>query len=792
MFNTSWKKIFRDLWGNRGRTILVILAISVGVFSFGGVFMTRTLLLKGMDKEFSDSNPWSIRMSIDNFNSSLVEWTKNQEGVSGATGRVVHSIKLVNKDKTETINLYAYKDYQNITIAKIVPQKGIWPPGKGEIVIERGSLSLVEGSLGDNITILLPDDKEKRLKFVGTVFDISAIPARFFPQITSYVSLSTLDLLDLSQNYNELLIKADTGYTDLKEIDQLAGSIKKRLEERGVTVRSVETREPDQHWGKAPSQAFVTILSGIGVVTLIMTGFLVINTVTSLITQQKRQIGIMKAVGASRRKIAQIYLATVIFYGLAALLIAIPLGLILSYLNLKVVTNFLNTDIVNFHLPLNIFIMMFVASLLVPIIASLFPILSGLKVTVREAVQEGASLRFSNSLVDKIIYKVGILPRPLLLSLRNSFRDKRRLLLTLGTLSLAGTLFVSVINLRGSFLNELNRIIKRDNFNVRIYFQKPYAKESLEKKVMSIEGVTKAETLATYSGQRIKEDGSKGGSFSINGVNPKSDFLIPNISGGRWLESTDKNGVVVAREVVKNDPGFDLGKLVTLDINGKKGDWLVVGIIQLLGQGNLILYANQPYLSKIQGDANLASTLNIRTTNPNPSFELEIAQKAENLFEDSGFRVGQTFTMGELKKSNVSMFDFLVGFLLSMAFLVAIVGALSLAGTMSLNVLERTREIGIMRGIGASNSVLRQTVLFEGLFIGVISWIIAIPLSIPVTYAFTIAVGFAFMGAPMPFNFAPAGIIIWLVLVMVISTAASLLPSQKAVSISVRDALSYE
>lgn len=124
--------------------------------------------------------------------------------------------------------------------------------------------------------------------------------------------------------------------------------------------------------------------------------------------------------------------------------------------------------------------------------------------------------------------------------------------------------------------------------------------------------------------------------------------------------------------------------------------------------------------------------------------------------------------------------------------MVAIVGGLSLAGTMSLNVFERTREIGVMRSIGASNNAVFQLVVVESLLVGLMSWLLAVPLSIPMSYGFCVAIGMAFFEKVLPFVFSTSGAFIWLAIVVVISVAASLAPARNAVNLTVRDTLSYE
>ena len=83
--------------------------------------------------------------------------------------------------------------------------------------------------------------------------------------------------------------------------------------------------------------------------------------------------------------------------------------------------------------------------------------------------------------------------------------------------------------------------------------------------------------------------------------------------------------------------------------------------------------------------------------------------------------------------------------------------------TMSMNVLERTREIGILRAIGASNGAVRRLVMTEGMLIGAISWALAVILSFPLTLVLNVGVGAALFQMPLNFTFSWNGVIYWLV-----------------------------
>jgi putative ABC transport system permease protein len=127
-----------------------------------------------------------------------------------------------------------------------------------------------------------------------------------------------------------------------------------------------------------------------------------------------------------------------------------------------------------------------------------------------------------------------------------------------------------------------------------------------------------------------------------------------------------------------------------------------------------------------------------------------------------------------------------------MAVLFAVVGGLGLMGTMSINVIERTREIGVMRALGAPTRSVAQVFIVESVAIGMISWLLGTALAVPLSKIMSDAVGIPLMGTPITFRFSMAGVGLWLVVVVLLSVAASFIPARNASRLTVREVLAYE
>ncbi|MEE8420592.1 MAG: FtsX-like permease family protein [Dehalococcoidales bacterium] len=121
-------------------------------------------------------------------------------------------------------------------------------------------------------------------------------------QLTAFVSMKTIERLSFPGTYNSLEIVAPEEFNNLAKLEAVADELKDKLRSDGIFVGSVNILEPGEHWGRETSQSFTLILNFIGIFALLISGFLVVNTISALLTQQRRQVGMMKAVGGTGRQ----------------------------------------------------------------------------------------------------------------------------------------------------------------------------------------------------------------------------------------------------------------------------------------------------------------------------------------------------------------------------------------------------------------------------------------------------------------------------------------------------------
>ncbi|RIK50579.1 MAG: hypothetical protein DCC59_13180, partial [Chloroflexi bacterium] len=522
-------------------------------------------------------------------------------------------------------------------------------------------------------------------------------------------------------------------------------------------------------------------------------GFLIVNTITALMTQHTRQIGIMKATGGSAMQIFFMYLALIASFGIGALILAAPLangaaknigGGMAAWLNFH--------PAVYSGYRATLYQQVFVA-VVVPILAAILPIYNSARMTVREALSDYGLGGNAKMKEEKVNRNSVLIPRPIRISLRNTFRRKARLGLTLFTLVLGGAVFIAVYNLWASFDRVIEDIQGYFLADINISFDKGYRYDKVANIAMNIPGVESAEGWLEWTGT-LEMDSEKAGTQIVFVAPPSTSILIdPVITAGRWLQPGDENAIIIGNHLLQIFPDLKVGDWLKIDIDGRKTDWRIVGIYTITGNVSPpLLYVNYEYLSALVGEPDMAYSLRIVTTQHDSLTQQRINDQIQAAFEERGIQIQSTQLGADFIRDQKAQTDILVYFMLVMAALIAVVGGLGLMGTMSINVLERTREIGVMRAIGASNGDIQAIVLTEGMVIGIVSWAISILLSLPITNVLCFGVGMAILTSPMPVVYGASGIVAWLIFTLILGALASALPARRASRLTVRDTLAYE
>ncbi len=795
MLTPRWRKILSDLWGNKVRTLLVVLSIMVGVAAVGMVSISFLVVRSDVQADFMASNPHDAMLYVSSFDDDFLATIAHTQGVRQVEGRsaVGGQVPTLGGQKSN-ITITGIPDLSQIQVDHIFLESGSPQLQDKEVYIDRGSFAALGVKEGQTISVEMPGGKLRDLRVVGVVHDAYTNSYSGSLSVSAYANFDTLEWLGGTRQYSRLVLTTQGGPRTEDYIREVSDRVSDRFKKSGREVFVTVIFHPGEHPGQQTIDAVLGLLGGMGVLILFLSTFLVINTITALLNQQIRQIGVMKAVGADQLQVMGMYLVLIMLFGIIALIPAVPLATFVAYGLAQTVAMMLNSTISAMRIPLPALILMVLVGLGVPLCAGLAPVLNGARLTVREAMNNyGLAVGKKRGLFDRMLEGVEGLPRPLLLSLRNTFRRKARLVLTLSTLTLAGAIFMAVFNVRDSMYLALDKTYGYILSDVNVDFSHGYRIERIRDVLRDVPEIKTVEGWGGTVGQAMRPDGDTGDEISIIAPPAGSQLIQPVLTAGRWLVKGDENAVVVGNHFMKLRPEVKVGDELNLRIQNKDHIFRVVGIYQVAG--NFIppvLYVNSEYLSKTLNQTGLVYSIRVLTTRHDPAAQMRIAKNIESRFRAAGMGVGGVVTGGQISSGSRTNTDILIYVLLGMAVLIAIVGGLGLMGTMTMNVLERTREIGVMRSIGAVNGAIMQLVIVEGMIIGVISWGLGALLSIPITNALDTLLGVSLLMVPLDYTFSMQGLVTWVIIALVLSAVSSILPARNAVRLTVRDVLAYE
>jgi len=789
MLDPRWRKVLRDVWLHKSRTILVVLAIAVGILGAGAVLDTWSLLRRVTRGEYRASNPPSATLKTAAIDTALLDRIRAMPAIRDVQARrtVLGCARV--QGGWRTAMLFAVDDFTAIRIGIVKTEAGLWPPGDGTFVAEHSSVEFAGIAVGDSLAIQYGDAAARVLPVTGIARDVGLAPGWMEHVVYGFVTPATLAQLGAPASLDELQIVVAEGSGDRDAVRRTANEVKTIIESTGRAVTNVDVPIPGRHIHAAQIDSLLFTQGAFGVLAMLMSGILVVNLIAAMLAGQVREIGVMKTIGASGGQIAAMYLGLAFVLGLVASAIALPLAAIIGRQYAQFTADLLNFDIAGFKIPARVILLQLAVGVLLPVAAAAIPVARGCRISVSEALRDFGIAGTRVGASNRWLARASGVTRPVLLSLRNAFRRRQRMALTLVTLALGGSVFLGAINLRAGIRGSVDLLFSAQRFDLGLRLKEPWPAERIETAIAGVPGVARVEAWGATRAAIAMPNDMLGGTFSLSALPAGSNMLAPLQQRGRWLRAGDGNVLVVNRRLLIDEPGLALGNDVTLIIGGRRTSWKVIGVVDTGIAA--VAYTLRETLAGVLGETGVDRAVIAATVGGSAS-HLELIQRVRTELESHGLAVQSTQLMQQGRRAMEDHLLMVAGFLGIMSQLMIVVGGLGLASTMSLAVLERTREIGVLRAIGARHRTILAMIQVEGLVVAVLSWILALPLSVPMSVILGRAFGRIML--PVPVKFIPewSGVLQWLGVVIIVSIAACAWPASRATRIPTAAALAYE
>ncbi|HLB45803.1 MAG TPA: FtsX-like permease family protein, partial [Anaerolineales bacterium] len=360
----------------------------------------------------------------------------------------------------------------------------------------------------------------------------------------------------------------------------------------------------------------------------------------------------------------------------------------------------------------------------------------------------------------------------------------------------AGTIFMMVVTTGESFNKTIDDTWASWGFDVLFLFDGFQRTAELEAAVRAQPGVTDLEMWSWVQAKMHKpgfDDPSDQFDTQAQAMPYDTQMFNPALTAGRLLLPGDGHALVLNQKVA-GEMGVQVGDQIVIDYGGgKEATWTIVGMVRGLGAGGIqdTAYMWRAVLNTDIGQAGRGNVAQIITLDDTFETQDRVKNALKVYFEKHN--ISSSLSTGQIENKRLSgvLWGLIGGLLQLMTFLVAIVGSIGLSGTLSINVMERKREIGVMRAVGASSGDVAYVFMSEGLLLGILSWAQAVPLSMLGAQFFVDALSTA-LNFPFFYRYSYSGMWMWLGIILVLSVVASWLPTRRATQISVRESLAYE
>ena len=685
-------------------------------------------------------------------------------------------------------DLYARMDYEAQHMGRVDLYDGRWPTDR-TLAIERMTARHLGIPIGTTIVVQL-GRSERRLPVVGIIRDSFADPPQFGATPLFFATPDTATWLT-GDDLNRLDVRL-ASYSSEDDAQEVIDDLAERIERIGMSIQVWGSwlHDPGEHWFQENVDTVYVILVVLGALAMALSGFLIVNTMNAIVSQQVWQVGVMKTVGATFWCVVSLYLRAALIYSGLALLLAVPLGAVGAHLLARWILDIVNITVGAPRLvPLAVVVQVGVG-LVAPLAAAAVPVIGGARITAHKAISTyGLGGGFGKGLLDRMIGRIRSLPRPMALSLRNTFRQKGRVSLTLLTLALGGAMFIMVLSVDASLNRTIDILLHDFGDDVSIWLEQLYRIERLIEVTESVPGAAQIEVWQSY-GVMMKLEGGGEHYLRLWGIPPDTEIVHPRLVSGRMLVPEDDYAIVLNYKTA-TDEGVQVSDKIRFDLQDKETVWTVVGLFRS-ARSDYDNYVPFDTLTREIGALNRGSNVRVVGKAHDPESQNRLMQALSDAYTANNIGTSYRETASERREDQRGGFDVALYLLFSMAVLAGVVGGLGLMSTMSINVIERRREIGVMRAGGATSSAVTAIFVVEGVILGVLSWLLAVPISVPLARLLSDVIGEELMNTTLEFTYSVSGMLLWLLVVILLSALSSLGPALQATRVSVREALAYE
>lgn len=771
------RKAWRDLRVRPARSLLTLVGILLGVSGVVAIVLAGRLLTQAQRRAYQNQSQADIAFWAWNASARLTRALEALPGVAAAERRAVTFTKWrVGESRWFELELHGLEHPQDVRVNQMEVLQGRMPE-RGEIALEISARELAPVALGQSIDVRGAEGQVRTLTVSGLTRTPYYPSAGLMRLTVAYVPAAEVRPYLGTRGDNRVLIR-------LEDFDRRAlvrPQIEALLDRRNVPHSDLEVRDPDAYTGHREFQTLLSLMVALSILALVISTFLVTNTLAAIVAEEVREIGILKALGGTRRQVLRVYLWTGLVYAMVGTPLGIGAGLLGGWRLVVYLGRLLNVDVGGFApdpLALGLGLLVGVG---VTVPATLLPAWRGSAITVRQALL-GYGIRARG---EGRIGQGLALPPLWAFSVRNLARRLGRSLTTTLVVAVAVAAFLAARATQASLDLSVDTLFGVYAADAWIWFDEPVG-ATFAAQLRTVPGVEQAEgweiSSAIVGGEEVR----------LWGLPAQTTLYRKDVVAGRWYAPGEYDAVVLSLDLAQRQ-GHQVGQDLEVEIGGRRRRFGIVGIVQdeaIFGLGDAPIgkvFVPLEVVQQMRGRRNQVGIFALRLARHDRDGVDAIVADVERKFRTL-HPVSEPMYAGRDQAEQGT--GIVAGLLYAMVAIVGAVGTVGILNTQALNVLERRKEIGVLRSLGALRSHLLRFFLVEGLILGGMGFVIGVPAGWAVARLLVGIISRALI--TLQFTVPAIDVGLSLGFALLLSTVAGLVPALAAARLRVAEVLRYE
>jgi len=783
------RKSWTDLSRRPVRAVLTTLTLALAVASFG-LLALPSLMNRAMNSEVKRTRLYDLYVPVDAvvLSPTQLRALGHLPNVTAVSGRTMFATRTLIGGRRVDTEVWGVPNFADQPVDQVITSHG---PGPNQLLVDvqDATHGISSAGAGDTLSVQTAAGSFRPLRVAGTARSVAFNQDVWTNHLVLYATQSSVERVSGLPGVNLLEFRVrDARQSEAQATVAAVRAFLSRQPNATGFANLPTVRSPGDYPLKAVFDSRSKILDILIVLAVLSAALLLANTIRTLVAEQTREIGVMRAIGAGGRDVRNSYLRTAALLGVLGALIGAVLGMGLTYLLVGLFARQLYGISPAFAIDWPVVVVGALAGVAGAVLTAWPTLQRVLRTPVHEALaNEGLASQFGASPLDRIVLRSALLPAPVRIGVRNIARQKGRSGTTVAQIALAVATLLGLASLALAVSQ-----VTDQSWNVLAYDITLSAQQggnlfgpSLVNDVRSQPGISGVEAAdwsqMTYHGQTL---------YAL-GVHAHT-FVHEPLTAGSWFTTQDEHRsaeVAVVGSAIARRWHLQPGARVTLNTAGGARTFRVVGVGGSQADNGYNVYTTLGALQAVTGHPGEVNSLLIRSANPSHPAINALAVRLESTLANTG-HVSRSQIMYAGRASDKASSHTTLLIVEGIGLLIVAISMLGLVNAITMSIIERTREIGVLRCLGVRARDLRRIFRTETISLALIGFVLAIPLGWLIAHALRWLV-LHVAGAQLPAPYTLANLGLALIGTLLLAVLVVTLPLRRATRLHPGDAIRY-